>query len=149
MKISTKGRYGLRVMLELASHSGQGALRVEQIARRQGISAKYIHVLVSSLRSAGLVNTVRGPNGGCTLARSPSAITALDVVAALEGASAPVECVLDAAGCKRSAECATREVWCEVAAAMDRVLAGLTLEQLARRQRDKEAGRAATSNYQI
>jgi len=142
MKISTKGRYGLRVMMELAERYGGGPVTVDSIARRQDISAKYIHVLVTGLRSAGLIRSVRGPSGGYELARSPASITALDVVAALEGRSAPVECVSDAACCPRVPHCAARDVWCQVASAVDGVLSALTLEQLAARQRAKAEGAA-------
>jgi Rrf2 family protein len=100
--MSTKGRYGLRVMVELASRFGHGPVLVEDIAKNQEISGKYIHVLVAGLKSAGLVCAVRGPNGGYKLTRSPANITALDV-SALEGKSAPVQCVADASYCARAA----------------------------------------------
>jgi Rrf2 family cysteine metabolism transcriptional repressor len=137
MRVSTRGRYGLRVMMELAGNHGRGPMLAEAVAKNQGISAKYIHVLVAGLRSAGLVRTVRGPSGGYELARKPDRITALDVVSALEGRSAPVECVADASSCPRADRCAARDVWCDVASAVDGVLAGLTLEELAARQRAK------------
>ncbi|MGE5257982.1 MAG: RrF2 family transcriptional regulator [Hyphomicrobiales bacterium] len=136
--MSTKGRYGLRVMVELASRFGRGPILVEEIARTQEISGKYIHVLVAGLKSAGLVRAARGPNGGYELTRSPAIITALDVVSALEGKSAPVQCVADASYCPRAGRCAARDVWCEVAAAVDGVLSNLTLEQLAMRQGIKQ-----------
>ena len=135
MKMSTKGRYGLRVMMELADHYGRGPVPVQTIARKQDISGKYIHILAIGLRSAGLLRTVRGPSGGYELTRSPSSITALEVVSALEGRTAPVECVASASACRRSGRCAVRDVWCDVASAIDRVLSGLTLEQLSARQR--------------
>lgn len=138
--MSTKGRYGLRVMMELARHHAKGPLPVEAIARNQGISGKYIHVLTAGLRSAGLVRAVRGPSGGYELARDPRAITALDVVWAMEGPNAPAECVVDASACARSGHCAARDVWCDVAAAVDGVLAGVTIEQLAARQNSKREG---------
>jgi Rrf2 family protein len=137
MKMSTKGRYGLRVMMELALNCGQGPMAVDTIAKNQGISGKYIHVLVMGLRSAGLVRTVRGPKGGYELAKRASSITALDVIAALEGSSAPVECVVDYSSCSRAGRCATRDLWCDVASAVDQVLSGLTIEQLSARQRAK------------
>lgn len=139
MKMSTKGRYGLRVMMELAGHYGRGPMPTDAIARNQGISGKYIHLLVMGLRSAGLVRTVRGPSGGYELSKAPASITALDVVSALEGRSAPVECVADATSCTRAGRCAARDVWCDVASAVDGVLSALTLEQLAARQRAKAA----------
>jgi Rrf2 family protein len=142
MKMSTRGRYGLRVMMELAEHYGRGPMTVDSIAKRQDISAKYIHVLVMGLRSAGLIRSVRGPSGGYELARSPASITALDVLAAIEGRNAPVECVIDAAFCPRSTRCVARDVWCQVASAVDGVLSALTLEQLAARQCAKADGAA-------
>jgi Rrf2 family protein len=138
MKISTKGRYGLRVMVELAARFGRGPVLVEDIAKSQGISSKYIHVLVAGLKSAGLVRAVRGPNGGYQLTRSPANITAQDVISALEGKSAPVPCVADSSFCPRADRCAARDVWCEVAAAVDGVLANITLEQLALQQHAKQ-----------
>jgi len=134
MKMSTKGRYGLRVMIELAGRWGRGPVPVEEIARNQKISGKYIHLLVIGLRSAGLVRTARGPGGGYALSRDPSRITALDVVSALEGRSAPVECVADPSSCTRAGRCAARTVWCDVAAAVDGVLSRTTLAHLAAAQ---------------
>ena len=139
MKLSTKGRYGLRVMIELAVRAGLGPVPEEAIARQQALSGKYIHVLVAGLRSAGLVRTSRGPSGGYELARPPGEITALDVVEALEGPLAPVECIHSAASCPRIERCASREVWCEVSQAIRRVLGAWTLDRLAARQRDREA----------
>ncbi len=138
MKMSTKGRYGLRVMIELANHYGQGPIPVETIARNQNISGKYIHLIVMGLRSAGLVRSVRGPNGGYELTRTPDKVTALDVVAALEGRSTPVECVADTASCSRADRCAARDVWCDIASAVDGILSARTLEQLAAKQRAKD-----------
>ena len=138
MKMSTKGRYGLRVMIELAARYGHGPVLVETIATSQGISGKYIHVLVSGLRAAGLVRTVRGPSGGYELARKPSTVSAFDVISALEGRNAPVNCVLEASCCSRATRCAARDLWCEIAAAVDGVLSGVTLDRLAARQRNKQ-----------
>jgi Rrf2 family protein len=137
MKLSTKGRYGLRVMMELAHHFGQGPLPVESIARNQDISGKYIHLLAMSLRSAGLVRAVRGPSGGYELTKSPSTITTLEIVAALEGKSDFVACVHDASFCSRAENCAARDLWCDVAASVDQVLAGTTLAELLTKQRAK------------
>jgi Rrf2 family protein len=137
MKISTKGRYGLRVMVELATRFGRGPILVPTIAETQNISGNYIHVLLGGLKAAGLVRAVRGPAGGYVLTRHPREITALHVVRALEGQDWPVACVADETLCPRSQTCATRDVWRELAAAMEKVLAGVTLEQLAARQRAK------------
>lgn len=138
MRMSTKGRYGLRVMIELAANHGSGPMLVETIARNQALSGKYIHALVGGLRAAGLLRTVRGPSGGYELAKQPAAITALDVITALEGRSAPVDCVVDATSCERVGHCAAQGVWCELASAMDRVLSSFTLERLAAKQRSQQ-----------
>ncbi|MBN1960280.1 MAG: Rrf2 family transcriptional regulator [Deltaproteobacteria bacterium] len=132
--MSTKGRYGLRIMIELANNYGKGPQSVETIATHQHISGKYIHVIAMNLKSAGLLRTVRGPNGGYELAKNPSAITALDIVLALEGKNAPVDCVINAAYCLRANACVARDLWCDIATAIDNVLAGQTIEQLAQKQ---------------
>jgi len=137
MKVSTKGRYGLRVMMELAERYRQGPIPVESIARNQAISGKYIHIIVMDLRSAGLVRTVRGPRGGYELARNPSSITVQEVITALEGRTDPVDCVTNSAHCSRASRCAARDVWCGVAAAIDGVLSGITLGQLSAMQSAK------------
>jgi len=145
MKMSTRGRYGLRVMMELALHHGKGPVPVETIANNQEISGKYIHNLMSSLHSAGLARTVRGPKGGYELARPPSEITALDAVEALEGKNVLMECVADASSCRRAGRCAARDIWCEVASSIDGVLRKITLAELANRQRSKQKEAATYS----
>lgn len=137
MRMSTKGRYGLRLMMELASGYGSGPMLAEVIAKKQALSGKYIHLLANGLRATGLIRAIRGPSGGYALARPPSAITALDVITALEGSNAPLECVEDPSLCDRAGACAARDLWCEVAVAMDNVLSKVTLEQLVARQQAK------------
>jgi len=137
MKMSTKGRYGLRVMMELATRFGQGPVLVGTIAAHQDISRNYIHNLVAGLQAAGLVRGLRGPTGGYELTRDPSKITALDVVAALEGPTSPVACVANGQSCSRSPRCAARDVWRDLGAAIEKVLSDVTLAELAERQRAK------------
>jgi len=121
-------------MTELAGHYGEGPVPVETIARNQEISAKYIHLLALRLRAAGLVRSIRGPSGGYELAKDPAGITALDVVSALEGPSAPVDCVDNPEVCQRSQNCVARDVWRDVASAVAGVLSSVTLSELARKQ---------------
>lgn len=135
MRMSTKGRYGLRVMIELAANHGRGPLSVDVIAENQGLSRKYIHFLMTGLKAAGLIRPVRGPNGGFELTRDPASISALDVVSILEGWKAPVDCVVDTTVCPRSSRCAAREVWRDVGAAVDGVLSGRSLSDLSSKQR--------------
>ncbi len=131
MKVSTKGRYGLRILVELARRYGQGPVLVEALERSQGVSGKYIHQIMLALRGTGLVRTVRGPRGGYELARDPAAVTAWDVVAALEGNLEPVECVLHPGACARACSCATRQVWEAMREAIRTALSSFTLEGLA------------------
>lgn len=134
MKMSTRGRYGLRLMVELAVRYGQGPVLVDVLARSQDISANYVHLLLAALKTAGLVRATRGPNGGFELARPPSATSALDVVVALEGSVAPVDCITDGTCCARARICSTRDLWVDLAHAVEGVLGTHTLESLARRQ---------------
>lgn len=138
MKMSTKGRYGLRVMMELALRYGSGPILVSVLADNQGISANYIHVLMGGLKSAGLVRSLRGPNGGYELARDPSAITALEIVTALEGDTAPADCVSNPGCCERSEQCVTRDLWSRIASATDEILHSQTLAQLAEGHLEQE-----------
>ena len=113
MKVSTKGRYGLRIMMELALQQGNGPVLVSTIAENQSLPGKYIHVLVGGLKAAGLVRAVRGPNGGLVLARDAARITPLDVVTALEGRLAePPAPGAPPEGGERSV---AREVWLQMA----------------------------------
>ena len=138
MKVSTKGRYGLRIMVELAVHHGTGPVQVTTIASNQRLPAKYIHVLVGGLKAAGLVTAVRGPNGGLELARDPARITPLDIVEALEGRLTAVDCTGDPGVCARAGDCVARDVWCELAAAMAEALGRHTLAELAERERSRQ-----------
>jgi Rrf2 family transcriptional regulator, cysteine metabolism repressor len=134
MKISTKGRYGLRVMMELATKFGQGPVLVGTIATNQSISGNYIHILLASLKGAGLVRSLRGPTGGYELTCDPGEITALDVVRALEGYGWPVACVSKDKWCAQSQTCAARDLWGALAASMEKVLSDVTLKELVMKQ---------------
>ncbi len=135
MRVSTRGRYGLRVMIELALRNGQGPVVMGEIAKSQGISRKYLHSLLTSLKSAGLVHSVRGAGGGYVLAALPENITAGEVVKALEGPFALVDCVTDSSVCSRVDSCVTREVWQKMGEAAEKVLSDITIGQLAERKR--------------
>ena len=144
MKVSTKGRYGLRIMMELALHHGSGPVLVSSIAENQALPGKYIHVLVGGLKAAGLVRAVRGPNGGLELARDPRDITPLDVVTALEGRLVLDE-IPDGTPCEGGESSVAREVWSHLAAAMEASLAQQTLAELAELQRTRSRGADAYS----
>ncbi len=136
MKISTKGRYGLRLMMTLAEHYGRGPVSADTIADEQAISGAYVRLLAAGLKTAGLLRAVRGPSGGYELAGAPSQITAYDVVVALEGPIAPAACAPDPSSCPRSERCAAHEVWHEVEKAISDVLRKFTVQELAQRQRE-------------
>lgn len=138
MKLSTKGRYGTRALIDLALHQGNEPARLKDIARRQEIPLQYLEHLITPLKAGGLIKSTRGPKGGISLTRLPQDIKLSDIIQLLEGSLAPAECVDDPASCSRSSACVSREVWCEIKAAVDGVLDSKTLQDLAERQRDKE-----------
>ena len=135
MKLSTKGRYGVKAMYELARSGGAGPLPLHVIARRQGLSLHYLEQLVAPLREAGLVRSVRGAQGGYELALPPEKITVGDVVRVLEGPIAVTDCTVPGVGaerCGRAQDCAARGVWERVSESIARVLDSITLADLCR-----------------
>ena len=138
MKISTKGRYATRALLDLAQHYGKTPVLLRDISARQGISLRYLEQIISPLVSAKMVISVRGPKGGVTLAKPPDKIRLIDIIQLLEGPVEPVECVGNPAICTRAPSCAARDVWSELAQAMLGVLESTTLQELVERQNRKE-----------
>jgi Rrf2 family protein len=145
MKMSTRGRYGLRAMFELARAFGRAPLLMSTVAERQGLSRKYLHTLLTTLKNAGLVRGVRGAGGGFHLTRPPAQIKLSEVLRALEGPLSFVECVTDKRACERSDRCPTRRVWQQLAGAVDSVLDNATLEDLVGPEDQKCAGLKAKS----
>ena len=139
MRISTKGRYGTRAMLDLALHYSSSPILVKDIARRQGISERYLEQLLLSLKVAGFVRAVRGAHGGFILSRPPAQIKLDSIINALEGSIAPVDCVDSPDLYQKSSCCAMHDIWLEVGEAMEKVLESITLEELVERQAKKEA----------
>lgn len=140
MRLSTRSRYGTRAMLELALHYGQGPVLLKEIAERQEISKKYLDQIITTLRAANLVKSVRGAHGGYILAREPSSIKLSEIIQALEGPVSPVNCVDDPSLCSRSIHCVTRDVWTDIKKAIFQVLDSMTLEDLVERQTKKGEG---------
>ncbi|MCJ7576441.1 MAG: Rrf2 family transcriptional regulator [Dehalococcoidia bacterium] len=138
MKLSTRGRYGLRALLDLAVHQGEGMVLLKDIARRQEFSLPYLEHLITPLIAGGLVKSTRGARGGVLLVRPPAEVTLTEVVLLLEGSIAPADCVNDPRVCSRSASCVTRDVWIQIKDAMTQVLDSTTLQDLVERQRQKE-----------
>lgn len=133
MKFSTRARYGMRAMLDLAVNGGENLVLLKDIADRQGVSKRYLEHMMTLLRNKGLVVAERGASGGYRLAREPSLIRLDEVFEALEGKLAPVDCVEEDSSCERSGDCVVRQLWCDVTSAMRGVLAAQTLEDLKER----------------
>ena len=138
MKISTKGRYALRLMVVLAAYGGESPVSLRDVARRQQLSDKYLEQIVTPLSRAGLVRSVRGAGGGYLLTRAPEEYTVGDILRPLEGDLAPVECATDEEYCERCGQCVTVELWQEIHRAVSAVVDGTTLADLVKRQREKQ-----------
>jgi len=137
MKLSTRGRYGTRMLLDLALQL-EKPVALKDIAQRQQISLPYLEHLIGPLIAGRILLSTRGTGGGVLLARLPEEIRVSEVVQLLEGSTAPVECVNNPAVCPRWKSCVTREVWGEVKRAIDGVLESTTLKDLVERQKRKE-----------
>jgi len=132
VKLSTRGRYGLRAVLDIAINQGDGPITLHSISERQGISVGYLEQLMVPLKKEGLIRSVRGAQGGYLLAREPEKITVGDIIRALEGPIAPVACVSEdfPEECDRAEGCVTRLVWAKVRDSIAEVLDSLTLADL-------------------
>lgn len=132
MKLSTKGRYGLRAMLDLALHSECEAVSIASIATRQNISESYLEQLIAKLRKAGLVSSVRGAGGGYVLAKPDTDISVGDILRALEGDLDAVHCpgLVDEQGCSGSDVCVTKYVWKRINDSINRTVDEIKLSQL-------------------
>ena len=136
MKLSTRTRYGVRMMLALARNYGQGSVFLKDVAKGEDISEKYLSQIIIPLRGAGLVSSSRGVHGGYTLAKSPAEITLRQIVEPFEG-DCLVNCVNNPAACPRVSTCASRDVWTLLGGKITETLNGITLEQLLHRDHDK------------
>ena len=136
MYISSKGDYGIRALFDLAQHYGKGPIQSRDIHLRQGIDENYLNQILISLRKSGLIESVRGPQGGHRLARPPAQITILEVLVALEGPLLPTEAGRDSLVPSEPLDRElVREVWDELRASLERYLAAVTLDDLAQRKR--------------
>lgn len=133
MKISTKGRYALRLMLDLALNNTGEYISIKSIAARQEISEKYLEQIISLLSRAGYVRSIRGSQGGYRLAMEPKEYTVGMILRLTEGSIAPIDC-LDEDNCDRSGTCVTKEVWKELYDAIKGVVDRITLQDLVDRQ---------------
>ena len=135
MRVSTKGRYGVRFLMDLAIHGRDGNVTLKQVVRRQGISEKYLWQIASRLKNAGLIRATTGPGGGFALAKPEVRVTLLDILAVLEGDCSLVGCADKPSECSRSRDCGAREIWKEVDEKLAAVLKAITLRDMVEKQR--------------
>lgn len=134
MKLSTKGRYGLRAMIDLARYSEEEPVSISSVATRQGISERYLEQLVSLLKKAELVKSIRGASGGYVLARAMNEISVGDILRALEGNLEPVQCAAfySEDGCSASGGCVTKYVWQKINDSINHTVDEIKLDELVR-----------------
>ena len=138
MKISTKGRYAVRLMLDLAIYNTGEPISLKDVARRQQISEKYLEQIISMLNKAGFVRSVRGAQGGYMLKKAPAEYTVGMILRLTEGDLAPVSCVgEDSIECGRRDECVTVRIWQQLNSAINGVVDGITLEDMMGWQQEK------------
>ncbi len=144
MKISTKGRYALRLMIDVAIHDGQGLVSLKDVAARQQISMKYLEQIAGTLSKAGMLRSGRGAQGGYCLTRAPERYTVGSILRLTEGDLAPVACLEpEAEPCERRAACATLDFWTGLYATVNDYVDRFTLADLVRTEQEKAEGRSA------
>lgn len=140
MKISTKGRYALRTLIDLAQHNDKGLVALKDIAGRQEISQKYLEQIVTQMSKAGFLKGVRGPQGGYRLARDPKDYTAAEILEAIEGSLAPVTCLgTETNECDRCGCCSTLDLWKGLYDTVMNYLSAITLQDLVDRASQAES----------
>lgn len=136
MMISTRGRYCLRVMIDLAEHQGEGYIRMKEVAQRQGISLKYLEKILPILAKNNIIDGIQGKGGGYRLTRKPEAYTLGEILTLTEGSLAPVACLeCGAAPCDRAAECQTLPIWTELDRRINEYLNSVTIADLVKSQK--------------
>ncbi len=130
MKISTKGRYALRLMLDLALNETGNPVKLKDIAARQEISEKYLEQIIATFNKANYVNSIRGAKGGYVLAKEPQEYTVGMILRLIEGSLSPVDCLGKGENCDRSAKCVTQKVWRKIDDAINNVVDNITLQDL-------------------
>jgi len=131
MILSTKGRYGLKIMYELALNYGEGLMSLKEVAQRQQLSETYLEQLIAHLKKAGLVRSIRGAQGGYELTRKPEEISVGEIIRTLEGPLAPSECVVDdEPECTKAENCVTRLIWEKIMEGINNVVDSITLNDM-------------------
>lgn len=138
MKISTKGRYALRMLLDLAEHQNCGYIALKDIAERQNISKKYLEQIIPIVNRSGMLKTNRGSQGGYQLAKTPDKYTVGEILRLTEGSLSPIACVEEeSAACERSADCAMLPVWQGLYKVINEYLDSITLQDILDQQRER------------
>ena len=137
MKLSTRTRYGVRLMVALAIQYGKGPVFLKDIAKSEDISEKYLSLIIIPLRSVGLVNSIRGAHGGYNLSREPSQITLKEIVDVLEGDCSLVDCVKNPSSCSRVPICASHDIWEGIANTISEALSSITLDMIVKKNQEK------------
>ncbi len=130
MKLSTRGRYGLKAMYRIALHYGQGPISLKTIAEAENLSESYLEQIFLVLRKESLLDSVRGPQGGYMLAKEPDSITVGEILRPLEGDLAPSDCVMDDYKCENGEDCVTKVVWSRIKNSIDEVVDSITLQDM-------------------
>lgn len=144
MKISTKGRYGTRAMIDIAENYGKGPVSLRQLAERQCLSLKYMEQIIPLLKASGLIRSARGARGGYVLAREPRKIWLREIVEALEGSWSLVDCIDDSSLCDRAGQCAAYDIWLDIQTAIHKILDSTTLADMTARRKKKKARSTAS-----
>lgn len=139
MRLSTKCRYGARAIVEIAKNYEKGAMKRKDIAQNQKISDSYLENILIALKNGGIIDTIRGANGGYILRREPAKITLLEVVNVLEGSLAPVECIDNPQNCEKIDTCSTRMAWKRLMDAKEQVLGSITIQELVDYENNQQA----------
>ena len=149
MKLSTKIRYGVRAMIDIGTHCSDRPVPLNNVSKRQDVSAKYLEAIMPALKAAELVCSIKGPGGGYTLARRPQEITLYDIFAALEGPACLVDCVNQPESCHRQTSCVSYDVWKNLSQLINDNLKSVTISELIARQREKETRARGVLLYNI
>lgn len=138
MKISTKGRYALRMLLDLAEHQNCGYIALKDIAERQNISKKYLEQIIPIFNGSGILKTIRGSQGGYQLAKTPDKYTVGEILRLTEGSLSPISCAEEeSATCERSGDCAMLPVWQGLYKVINEYLDGITLQDILEQQGER------------
>ncbi|GHT02331.1 AsnC family transcriptional regulator [Synergistales bacterium] len=141
MKISTKGRYALRMLLDIAEHESEGYVSLKEVAARQGISKNYLEQIIMLLKNADILKTARGFQGGYKLSKSPNNYNMSEILRLTESDLAPVPCLANGQnGCERSGSCMTLDVWDGLNKVITEYLSGITLQDILDKHQDCDVG---------